>query len=193
MLEKLRSKRCFVWYLLLFTCLSLLLLAFFLYKQQTHLPFEHEEIVYECAEEYEVPPELIFSVIYAESSFRENAVSHDGAMGLMQLMPATFEELCIKVGIDLNTASPYDAAINIRCGTYYLRELYDMFGSWELAVVAYNAGLGNVRTWLSSEQYADGNGGLRSIPFAETDAYLKTVLGNIPLYQKMIEERKNES
>lgn len=176
--------------LLLMLALTLALVIF--WNLETQLPFEHEEIIYECASDYDVPPELVFSVIYAESSFRENALSNRGAMGLMQLMPATFEEQCHKVGLDPDAFSPYDPAVNIRCGTHYLQELYSMFGTWELAITAYNAGMGNVRNWLSSDTYADGEGGLALIPFPETDAYLQRVLENIPLYRDMIEKQKDK-
>ncbi|MBR2951597.1 MAG: transglycosylase SLT domain-containing protein, partial [Clostridia bacterium] len=63
--------------------------AFLYFKKEKALPMKYEEYVYENAEAYHVPPEIIFAVIYAESSFRPQVVSKHGAMGLMQLMPAT--------------------------------------------------------------------------------------------------------
>ena len=78
----------------LFLILALLLTGAFLYfKKEKTLPMKYEEMVFEIAESYAVPPELVFAVIYAESSFRPQVVSKHGAMGLMQLMPATYEEL----------------------------------------------------------------------------------------------------
>lgn len=192
MTENFDKKRLFLLGIVLLVILALVVAAFFFLEREKRLPFEHEEIIYECASDYDVPPEVVFSVIYAESGFREQALSGRGAMGLMQLMPATYEELCHKIGIDSDACSPYEPSVNIRCGTYYLHELYVMFGRWELAIAAYNAGLGNVQSWLSSDTYADGEGGLKRIPFPETDAYLERVLENIPLYRDMIEKKKDE-
>ena len=152
---------------------------------------KYEDSVYTYADTYDVPPELVFAVIYAESGFRAEAVSVDGAMGLMQLMPATYDELAQKLRIDASF-SPFDPDINIKCGTYYLHELYLMFKRWDLVIAAYNAGLGNVRSWLASEAYADGQGGLSEIPFPETATYLKRVQKAIPIYRDMIEKQQEK-
>lgn len=175
--------------LVLFTFLVTAVVFYF--ERQNDLPFKYEEFVYESASAYDVPPEVVFAVIYAESSFREQALSSQGAMGLMQLMPATYDELCRKLGIDAEEVSPFDPAVNIRCGTYYLHELYLSFGRWDMAIAAYNAGIGRVHTWLSSNVYADGNGGLSVIPYPETAAYLDRVLEVIPIYRDMIEKQNN--
>ena len=163
--------------------------AFLYFKKEKALPMKYEEYVYENAEAYHVPPEIIFAVIYAESSFRPQVVSKHGAMGLMQLMPATYEELAQKLALD-EEASPFSPDINIKCGTYYLHELYVMFGRWDLVITAYNAGLGRVHAWLASEEYADGEGGLAVIPFSETATYLKRVQNAVPIYRRMIETQK---
>lgn len=179
----------------IFLILSMILIAIFLHfkSEEKVLPIDYEEYVYEYAATYDVPPELVFSVIYAESTFRAHVVSKHGAMGLMQLMPATYEEILQKLGIDATDASPFDPETNIRCGTYYLHELYVMFGRWDLVITAYNAGLGNVRLWLSNSAYADGQGGLAVIPFSETSTYLKRVQKTMPIYRDMIEKQQASS
>lgn len=86
---------------------------------------------------YGVEPALVKAVIRAESNYDHRAVSHVGAQGLMQIMPATAE--------DLEIEDPFDPEENIRGGIRYLRYLLDMFNQdMQLAIAGYHAGPGNV-------------------------------------------------
>lgn len=116
-----------------------------------------ESAVRQAAARYNLSPELIRSVIRAESNFQPGVVSPAGAMGLMQLMPDTAR--------DLGVTNAFDVRQNIDGGARYLRQMLDRFnGDVKLALQAYNAGPGAV------EQY-NGN-----VPFAETRQYVKRVL-----------------
>ncbi len=134
-------------------------------------PLKFQEEIVSASETFNVDPVLIASVINSESGFNQNAVSSKGAVGLMQLMPSTAEFLAEKLGYgeyDLTSASD-----NINLGTYYLSILLEEFGDETLALCAYNAGPGNVRSWLQNSQYSTDGENLLVIPFKETQNYIK--------------------
>ena len=116
-----------------------------------------EQAIREAAAKHNLSPDLIRSVIRAESGFRADAVSPAGAQGLMQLMPQTAAELGV--------SNPFDIRQNINGGARYLRRMLDRFdGDLRLALSAYNAGPGAV------EKYEG------QVPYAETRAYVERVL-----------------
>ena len=121
------------------------------------IPDGLDAIILREAERYRVRPELVRAVIRVESAFDPRARSAKGAMGLMQLMPATAS--------DLEVVNPYDPEQNIRGGVAYLRQLLNRYdGNEELALAAYNAGPGTVARY-----------GNQVPPFPETRTYLQRV------------------
>lgn len=148
-----------------------------------------EQLVYEdyvkaASEEFSVDMAVIYAVIYAESNFDPEATSSVGAMGLMQMMPATFEEMQGYLKEQYDTEALYQPEVNIRYGTYYLSRLYRTFGDWELVFAAYNAGPTRVREWLTDERYA-ADGKLIDIPYSETAHYVEKVMGMVEKYNEI--------
>ncbi len=156
-------------------------------EELTH-PQAYREIVAKYAGQYNIPEYVILAVIKTESDFDPRATSSAGAMGLMQMMPSTFEWLTgdEHLGEHLPVQRLYDPEVSIRYGTYYLKYLYRQFNyRRNTAIAAYNAGEGNVSKWLKSSEYSDGAGNLTHIPFDETRSYVSKVNSAIDLYQKL--------
>jgi soluble lytic murein transglycosylase len=137
-------------------------------------PLEYRVEIEKASEEFDVPIERICAVIYVESRFDPSVTSSVGARGLMQIMPETFADVQKALKTDYTDDDLYDPAVNIRAGTYYLSYLYKILGDWELVHAAYNAGIGNVWSWLDDDRYSK-DGKLTDIPFGETENYLKKV------------------
>ena len=153
-------------------------------KRSHPMPEAYKGTIEEYSRLYNVPQEIIYSVIKAESSFNSNAVSPAGAVGLMQIMPDTYRDIAGRMGDIANEGLLYDPNTNIKYGTFYLRYLYDMFKEWDLAIAAYNGGLGNVRQWLRNPEYIKDNE-IVYIPIEETRNYLQRVNRNIEVYKRL--------
>ncbi len=142
------------------------------------------------------PPGTNWTMVHAitrqESQFAQNAVSHAGARGLMQLMPGTAREQAGKLGMGYESAAlMQNPSYNIRLGDAYFARMMDYFGgSYPLAVAAYNAGPGNVNKWLRSNGDPRTSGidwvsWIERIPLQETRNYVQRVLENAVVYEAM--------
>ncbi len=166
---------------------SFLLLHKF-YKPQLEInlyPTSFSEFVEKYADEYALPPELVYAVIRTESSFDKDAVSNRGAKGLMQLMDDTYEWIATMCGEPHMPECIFDPEYNIKRGSWLLAHLYKMFGSWREALAAYNAGIGRVKGWLESAEYSADGKTLDVIPFSETEAYVERVLEAAEKYREL--------
>lgn len=129
-------------------------------------PFPNWEEIHRWANVYSIDPSLVAALIRTESHFRPHAVSSAGAIGLMQIMPATGKWIADKIGVDgFTTSDLYDPGTNIHLGIWYLRYLIDRFGRVDAALAAYNAGPGNVERWQREGDEA----------FPETSEYVRRV------------------
>ncbi|WP_317366498.1 lytic transglycosylase domain-containing protein [uncultured Tyzzerella sp.] len=153
----------------------IILILLFIWFVNYILPVKHQNIIEKYAKKYSIEKELVFAVINAESRFNKEAISNKGAIGLMQIMPETGEWLAKKIKIEnFSKEMLYDEEININLGCYYLKELINKFEDETLALCAYNAGSTNVYRWLNDDKYSK-DGYIHTIPFKETDKYIKKI------------------
>ncbi len=147
-------------------------------------PKDYSEYVEKYAKEYNVDPKLIYAIIKEESNFNKDANSHKDAIGLMQLVQKTADEVGSKIGIkEIKLNNP---EINIQIGTKYISDLIKKYdGSIKFAIVAYNAGIGNVDKWIRDEIIEADGSNMEKIPFKETNMYLRKVLRTYELYRKL--------
>ena len=150
-------------------------------------PKKYSEYVEKYSTEYNIDPLLIYSVIKAESNFKETAVSSSGAKGLMQLMNATAEEIANNIDTPLlEDTSLLDAEKNIMIGVKYYSDLYQQYhGNMLLALAAYNAGIGNVNEWIEEGIIKEDGSDIENIPFKETNMYVRKIINNYVMYQKI--------
>jgi len=145
-------------------------------------PLQHVQDIRSAAQRNRLDPALVAAVIYTESHFDQSVRSHSGAVGLMQVMPATAQEIARKSGgITFVTSDLGTPRINILYGCFYLRRLDDQFhGSIVETLAAYNAGAGNVDAWIATQGQT-----LRAvdIPFGETRTYVERVLSLRTVYR----------
>lgn len=137
-----------------------------------------------------IDPAAVYAITRQESRFKANAVSSAGALGLMQLMPATARETAAKIGLDYSRARlTSDPEYNTMLGSAYLqRQLQRYDGSLLLAAAAYNAGPGNADKWIATfgdprEDGIDPVVWVELIPLQETRKYVQRVLGNYLVYR----------
>ena len=132
-------------------------------------------IIIQCEEEENISPSLLEAVILTESKFDEKAVSHVGAVGMMQLMPDTAHWISEESGLPSdNLASPDQ---NIPLGAWYLNYLLKKYHNNEVfALAAYNAGRGNVDEWIEKNKWPEGFTDMEKIPFPETREFVKSVV-----------------
>lgn len=139
-------------------------------------PREYREIVRREAAAYDLDENLVYAMIKAESDFNAQAKSSAGALGLMQMTPGTFEWMQTKLRETHDTDALFEPKVSIRYGCALIRLLLDEYEDLTVALAAYNAGMGNVTSWLSDAEYSADGVTLKAIPFGETRHYVERVL-----------------
>ena len=146
---------------------------------RTLYPLRYEATIREASEENGLDPAFVAAVIYTESRFRPDVKSHQGAYGLMQLLPQSARYIERNSGIEGDFRDPQ---VNIRLGTWFLGYLNDRYdGDERLMLAAYNSGEGSVDAWTSDEGFDIK----KDIPYKETRQYVDRVLEAQKTYQDL--------
>ncbi|MCC0177006.1 transglycosylase SLT domain-containing protein [Waterburya agarophytonicola K14] len=157
-------------------------------------PFPYQTEILDFARQDEINPLLVLSVMRKESTFNPEIDSVVGAVGLMQIVPPTAKWVAEQLDLaEYSLTNPED---NIKIGTWYLKHNHDRYEDNSLyAVASYNAGTGNVSSWLDSYNTSDPDLFVEQIPFPETKDYVEGVFGNywnyLRLYNPAIRQKVN--
>ena len=177
---RLRTRRVLFFWLVL--CgLGILIL----YRYVAPLPYR--PLIWQEAQANHLSPYLVAAVIRVESSYRPDAVSDKGAVGLMQLIPSTAEWASLKADKKvLKKGELLDPATNIHLGSWYLSQLLKSYqGNEVLGLAAYNAGSRNVGSWLSRGLLTSSSQSATEVPFPETKNFVHRVLFLKTLYRAL--------
>jgi soluble lytic murein transglycosylase-like protein/predicted negative regulator of RcsB-dependent stress response len=149
-------------------------------------PAYHELIEEVLPSGSRIEPELVSAIMREESHYRVDARSAVGALGLLQLMPATAAQLATEQGLEAFEAKDlFDPKTNIRLGSAYLAQLGDRFdGRMSAAIGSYNAGPRKVSAWLEgTDGQLEDDVWVENIPYDQTREYVKRVLRSLYVYK----------
>ncbi len=151
---------------------------------QSLFPIPFDEIILRWAQQRQINPMLVSALIRQESRFEPEIRSFAGALGLMQVMPATGQEVARQIGLqDYSLANPED---NVNIGTFYLDFTHRKYNNNSmLAVASYNAGPNRVAQWVSRYGLQDADEFVEKIPYRETKGYVESVFENYWNYMRI--------
>ena len=140
-------------------------------------PRAFEEEVNRFAEEFSVDPLLLWGIIRTESTYRAEVLSRSGAIGLMQIMPATGQDIAGRLKATVTDEDLKKPEVNVRFGAFYIAAMIRQFGGdWDKALAAYNGGPGNVGKWSKDAFVKHPADFPTVIPFDETREYITKVM-----------------
>ncbi len=161
------------------------------YLWEYSYPKAFEVDVKESSQRFNIPQELIWAIMRAESHYRTGVRSPVGAAGLMQLMPHTARQMSKILGErDFDVTQLDQSEVNIKLGSGYLGRLMNKFSNMiPLVAAGYNAGPHRVESWLNSFGQMDVDEFIEHIPFLETRGYVKKVVRNYQIYHDLYSDR----
>ena len=170
--------------LIVFILIAIIFLGNCIYKNVLEYIYkkDYSEYVEKYSQMYNVDENLVYAIIKNESNFNSEAKSSAGAVGLMQIMEETANDVSGELQIqEYNLYSPND---NIQIGIKYFSYLLDKYKEPSLALAAYNAGLGNVDNWIKKGIIKSDGTDYENIPFKETNTYVRKILRDYKIYQE---------
>lgn len=152
-------------------------------------PIAYADKVQANAQLQKLDTAIIYGLVRRESMFDETVSSPAGAMGLMQIMPATGKQIAREIDYPWRSKSVLlQPSVNVQFGAYYYRQMLDKFnGHFALAAAAYNAGSHNVIKWLNIDRNYAADIWIETIPYKETRAYVAAVLTYALIYQSRMQ------
>lgn len=175
-----------VFFLIVFIIVCSMVFAF-VYATLGNTEQPYVELIEKYAKENDLEPTLVAGIIRTESNFKPEAVSNADAVGIMQILPETAKWVAEQKDIEFDETKLVDAEYNIQMGTYYLKYLFDHFGSMDYAIIAYNGGLGNLQKWIDGGIITNDQESYDNIPFSETKNYIERVKDYKELYDVLWE------
>lgn len=172
----------FLLVLALVICIGIYFIFYFIISD-THEPYM--DYIEKYSEENKLDPKLVTAIIKTESSFNPKARSHADARGLMQIVPETGKWIAGRLGEDFSEEMLEDPETNIRYGTYFFKYLFDRYKSIDYAIISYNAGLGNVDSWIKKGILTGDTSDYENIPIDEARGYISKVKNQYRLNQKI--------
>ena len=183
------KKQIIIVALILIFCILIAFLNIPIRIQKIIYKKDYEEYVQKYSQQYNVDENLVYALIKAESNFNANAQSSKGAIGLMQLMETTAQDVCKRMDLNISNnelkEKLLEPEININIGTKYLSILIQQYGNVEIAITAYNAGIGTVDNWIEKDIIKADGSNVEKIPYKETNNYVRKILRDYKIYTNL--------
>ena len=147
-------------------------------------PLKYSEYIEKYAKEYNIDKYMVYAIIKAESNFNEKAKSSSDAIGLMQIMETTAIETARKMNLEVTEEDLFKPDLNINIGLKYFTYLLNQYdNNYPLAIIAYNAGMGNVDAWIKDGTIKEDGTDIENVPFKETNNYVRKILRDYEIYK----------
>ena len=170
-------------YLLLIILLAIVLSYGIIAYQTSRTQINYQDQITETSENFNIDPLLTASIVKVESDFDNDAQSHQGAQGLMQLLDETARHSAEVIGMDYYPEKLNDIDYNLNLGVGYYNYLIKYYNNQKLALAAYNGGVGNVDKWIKDGVLDKNNPDISKIPFDETRQYVTKVEATYDVYK----------
>lgn len=170
-------------YILLAILLAIALSYGIIAYQTSRTQINYQDQITETSEKFNIDPILTASIVKVESDFDNDAQSHQGAQGLMQLLDDTARHSAEVIGMDYYPEKLNDIDYNLKLGVGYYNYLIKYYNNQKLALAAYNGGVGNVDKWIKEGILDKENPDISKIPFEETRQYVTKVESTYDVYK----------